>query len=104
MAGASVDLAFECGVLIHVSPDDLLRSYQEIHPVSRAYVLSIEYFCQKPQTIPYRGHSERLFKRDFGRFWLKNFSDLDVVDYGFFWKPITGLDDVTWWLFGKKKY
>ena len=55
----------------------------------------------KPETIPYRGHTEALFKRDFGSFWLDCFPDLRVLDYGFFWKRLTGLDNLTWWLFEK---
>ena len=41
---ASVDLAFTAGVLIHISPDDLLRATSEIVRVSRRYVLCEEYF------------------------------------------------------------
>lgn len=99
-AGA-VDFAFTCGVLIHVHPDDLLRSCSEIHRVSRRWVACIEYFSDRPEEIAYRDHQNVLFKRDFGDFWLSNFPDLQVVDYGFFWKRVTGLDNLTWWLFRK---
>jgi pseudaminic acid biosynthesis-associated methylase len=99
---ASVDMAFTSGVLIHIHPDNLLASCKEIHRVSRHYIACIEYFSAKPEEIPYRGHNEALFKRDFGSFYLDNFPDLRVVDYGFAWKRLTGLDDLTWWLFEKK--
>lgn len=98
---ASVDLAFTSGVLIHVHPDELLASCQEILRVTRRYVVCIEYFSDKPEEIPYRGHSEVLFKRDFGSFYLENFPHLRVLDYGFAWKRLTGLDNLTWWLFEK---
>ena len=56
-----------------------------------------------------RGHDRRffgfrfrLFKRDFGGFWLDNFPDLQVVKYGFSWKRLTGLDNLTWWVFEKR--
>lgn len=52
--------------------------------------------------FPYRGHDDRLFKRDFGGYWLDHFSDLWTVAYGFAWKRITGLDNLTWWLFEKR--
>ncbi|MBF0176154.1 MAG: methyltransferase domain-containing protein [Magnetococcales bacterium] len=98
----AVDLAFTSGVMIHIHPDHLLASCKEIHRVSRRYIACIEYFSDKPETIHYRGHDDLLFKRDFGGFWMDNFSDLQVVDYGFFWKRLTGLDNPTWWVFEKR--
>lgn len=99
---ASVDMAFTSGVLIHVPPDQLLPSCRELHRISRRYIVCIEYFSDKPDEIPYRGHTEALFKRDFGGFYLDHFEDLRVLDYGFAWKRITGLDNLTWWLFEKE--
>ena len=98
---AAVDLAFTSGVLIHIHPDDLLASCREIHRVARSYLVCIEYFSDRAEEIAYRGHTERLFKRDFGGFWLDHFSDLRSLDYGFAWKRVTGLDNLTWWLFEK---
>lgn len=97
----AVDMAFTCGVLIHIHPDDLLASCLEIYRVASRYIACIEYFSDKPEMIPYRGHDDRLFKRDFGGFWLDNFASLRVIDYGFRWKRVTGLDNLTWWLFAK---
>ena len=97
------DLVYTSVVLIHIHPDNLLEACREIHRVSSRYILSIEYFSKTPQDVNYRGNDGYLFKRDFGKFWLDNFSDLNVVDYGFFWEPVTQLDDYTWWLFEKKE-
>lgn len=102
LGDGSVDMAFTSGVLIHIHPDDLLASCTEIHRVARRYVVCVEYFSDKPEAIPYRGHSDKLFKRDFGGYWLDNFPDLQVRDYGFSWKRLTGLDNLTWWLFEKQ--
>jgi spore coat polysaccharide biosynthesis protein SpsF len=99
---ASVDLVFTSGVLIHIHPDDLPASCREIHRVARRYIGCIEYFSDKPEQIPYRGHGEVLFKRDFGGFWLDSFPDLRILDYGFAWKRATGLDNLTWWMFEKR--
>lgn len=99
---AAVDLAFTAGVLIHIHPDNLLASVREIHRVARKYVVCIEYFSDRPAEVPYRGHSEALFKRDFGSFYLDNFPDLKVVDYGFLWSRMTTLDNLTWWVFEKQ--
>ena len=102
LADGAVDLAFTCGVLIHIHPDDLLASMSEVHRVARRHLVCIEYFADKPEMIPYRGHDDRLFKRDFGGYYLDNFPDLRTVDYGFAWKRETGLDNLTWWIFEKR--
>jgi pseudaminic acid biosynthesis-associated methylase len=96
------DLAFTCGVLIHIHPDQLSASLREIHRCAKRWIGCIEYFSDKPQMIPYRGHDDRLFKRDFGDLWLETCRDLRVVAYGFAWKRVTGLDNLTWWLFEKQ--
>ncbi len=101
MADGSVDLAFTSGVMIHIHPDHLAAACREMHRVTRRYVVCIEYFADTPQQIPYRGHDEKLFKRDFGGFWLDRHPDLRLLDYGFAWKRVTGLDNVTWWVFEK---
>jgi pseudaminic acid biosynthesis-associated methylase len=101
LADNSVDLAFTAGVLIHVNPDTLAQVCAEIHRVSRRTIICAEYFSVHPETITYRGHSEKLFKRDFGAFWMEQFPSLKLVDYGFAWKPVTGLDNITWWVFSK---
>ena len=101
LGDGAVDLAFTAGVLIHIPERDLEPAYREIHRVASRYLLSIEYFSPTPVTIPYRGETEALFKRDFGGLWLDLFDDLEPVANGFFWKRTTGLDDVNWWLFRK---
>jgi pseudaminic acid biosynthesis-associated methylase len=101
LTDGAVDMAFTSGVLIHISPDDLLASCREIHRVSARYIACIEYFSDTPQEIRYRNQEGLLFKRDFGEFWMLNFADLSLVDYGFFWRRATGLDNLTWWLFCK---
>jgi pseudaminic acid biosynthesis-associated methylase len=97
----AADLSFTSGVLIHVPPRDLLASVSELVRVSRRYVVCIEYFADKPVEVPYRGQTEALFKRDFGGFYLEHFPELRVLDYGFLWKPMSGLDNLTWQLFEK---
>jgi len=101
MADRSVDLAFTAGVLIHVDPSLLEATMREVHRVASKYVICVEYFAQKPETISYRGEDELLFKNDFGSLYMDTFSDLRLVDYGFFWRRTTVMDDSTWWLFRK---
>jgi pseudaminic acid biosynthesis-associated methylase len=102
-ADGVADLAFTSGVLIHIHPDHLLPACKEIHRCANRYVACVEYFSDKPEMIRYRGHDDRLFKRDFGGYWMDNFPDLTVLDTGFAWKRTTGLDNLTWWLFEKGK-
>jgi pseudaminic acid biosynthesis-associated methylase len=97
---ASIDLVFTSGVLIHIDPADLFASCREMHRVARRNLLSIEYFSDQPMERPYQGQDQMLFLRDYGAFWLENFADLRIVDFGFFWKPVSG-DSLNWWLFEK---
>ena len=101
LADDSIDLVFTSGVLIHVAPEHLEAGCREMHRVARRYLLTIEYFASEPEEKTYRGETGLLFKRDFGAFWLELFPTLSVIDYGFFWRHATGLDNLTWWLFAK---
>ena len=98
---ATIDMVFTSGVLIHVHPDDLDQAVSEIYRVSKKFVVCVEYFSDKPVSTDYRGSDDLLFKRDFGAFYLDKFPDLRVIDYGFEWKRITSLDNLTWWIFEK---
>lgn len=103
LADGSVELAMTAGVLIHVDPSLLERTMREVHRVSSKYVLCSEYFSPKAETLPYRGEDGLLFKNDFGSLYLDLFPDLQLVDYGFFWKRATVMDNSTWWLFRKTR-
>jgi len=97
------ELSVAAGVLIHINPDRLDDAYKLLYSSSNKYILLSEYFNPSPVAIPYRGHNERLFKRDFaGELWSK-YPSLKLVDYGFVWSkdPVAPLDDTTWFLFEK---
>lgn len=96
----SIEMVFTCGVLIHIPPHDLARACSEILRVSSRYIVCIEYFSDKTEDVYYQGRYGLLWKRDFGSFWMDNY-DLSLLGYGFFWKPATGLDNLTWWAFQK---
>jgi len=102
LESGAVDLAFTSGVLIHVDPKQLGAVADELHRISRKYIVLAEYFSVEPEERVYRGQTGLLFKRDFGGFFLDRFPDLTLVDYGFFWRRATGLDDLTWWALRKK--
>ncbi|CAG1001268.1 hypothetical protein BURK2_03040 [Burkholderiales bacterium] len=99
-----VELALIKGVLIHINPDMLAATYRKLYEASSRYVLVCEYYNPAPVAIPYRGHSDRLFKRDFAGEMLEMFPDLRLVDYGFAYRrdPAFPQDDITWFLMEKK--
>ncbi len=101
LGDGAVELAFTTGVLIHVHPDHLNATVDEIVRVSSKYVICSEYFSPRPETLTYRGNEGLLFRNDFGSVYMDRHPELKLVDYGFFWKRATGLDDTTWWLFRK---
>ncbi|MEM9035772.1 MAG: pseudaminic acid biosynthesis-associated methylase [Actinomycetota bacterium] len=103
-AEGTFDLAFCCGVLIHIAPEALSDAYDRLHAASRRYVLISEYYNPTPVAIPYRGHDDRLFKRDFAGELLDRFDDLRLVDYGFRYRRDTSFpgDDVNWFLLEKQ--
>jgi pseudaminic acid biosynthesis-associated methylase len=97
---STVDLALIKGVLIHISPDQLAGVYEKLYQVSRRYILIAEYYNPTPVTVSYRGHNEKLFKRDFAGEMLDRYPDLELVDYGFVYHrdPLFPQDDMTWFL------
>jgi pseudaminic acid biosynthesis-associated methylase len=97
------ELVFSMGVLIHVHPDELLETMRNMFNLSSRYIILGEYFSRTPIMINYRGEEDKLFKRDFGRYFVENF-DCSVIDYGFLWGnefDDAGFDDINYWVFEK---
>lgn len=97
------ELSLIKGVLIHINPEMLQTVYQKLYEASSKYILIAEYYNPSPVVIPYRGHSDRLFKRDFAGEFLDKFPDTELVDYGFAYRkdPSFPQDDITWFLLKK---
>lgn len=97
------DMTLIKGVLIHINPDMLPIVYDKLYQASQKYILVCEYYNPSPVTIPYRGHNDRLFKRDFAGEMLEKYSDLKLLDYGFSYKrdSVFPQDDITWFLMEK---
>ncbi len=98
------DLVLIKGVLIHINPDSLMEVYDKLVASSTRYVLVAEYYNPVPVAIPYRGHENRLFKRDFAGEIMSRFPELRLIDYGFAYHldPNFPQDDITWFLMEKK--
>ncbi|MGB3405955.1 MAG: pseudaminic acid biosynthesis-associated methylase [Jannaschia sp.] len=97
------DLALIKGVLIHLNPDILPLVYDKLVAATGRYLLVAEYYNPSPVAIPYRGHSDRLFKRDFAGEIMDRHPRMRLVDYGFAYRrdPVFPQDDITWFLMEK---
>jgi pseudaminic acid biosynthesis-associated methylase len=100
---SKVQLSLIKGVLIHINPEMLPLVYEKLYESSSKYILIAEYYNPSPVTISYRGHQDRLFKRDFAGEFLKKFPDTELIDYGFAYRndPAFPQDDITWFLIKK---
>lgn len=99
----TVDLSLIKGVLIHIDPEYLPQVYEQLYRCSNKYIMLCEYYNPSPVTIRYRGHENKLFKRDFCGELLDKYPDLTLVDYGFAYHrdPNFPQDDATWFLLEK---
>jgi len=97
------DLSFIKGVLIHINPAELSNVYEKLVASCGKYLLVAEYYNPSPVAIPYRGHSDRLFKRDFAGEIMDQHPEMKLVDYGFNYRrdPSFPQDDITWFLMEK---
>lgn len=96
------DLAVIAGVLIHLNPDKLSIAYSKLKEASQKYVMIAEYFNPTPVSLDYRGHSEKLYKRDFAKEFIDK-SGFKLLDYGFLYRHDCKFkhDDMTWFLLEK---
>lgn len=96
----TADLAFVSGVLIHLAPERLKDAYDVLATSSGRFVLIAEYYNPSPVEVPYRGHRERMYKRDFAGEFLERHPAFRLVDYGFTYRrdPNFRFDDLTWFL------
>jgi len=92
------EVSITCGVLIHIPPDKLLQSMREIYRCTKHTIICAEYFAPSEEMIPYRGHDNALWRRDYGSLWLDNFTDLHCTTCAFAWRRLTGLDNLTIWV------
>ena len=97
------DLVLIKGVLIHIAPDYLNNVYDNIYHSSKKYILVAEYYNPSPVSLPYRGNSDKLFKRDFAGEMLDRFPDLSLRHYGFAYHrdPNFPQDDISYFLLEK---
>ncbi|MBT5400812.1 methyltransferase domain-containing protein [bacterium] len=100
----SFDLTLIKTVLIHINPEELDKVYSRLYKFSNKYICIAEYYSPSPVEVNYRGHSDKLFKRDFAGELMRKYPDLDLIDYGFIYHndPVFPQDDINWFLLMKK--
>ena len=98
------DLCLIKGVLIHINPQQLNEVYHKLYLASKKYILIAEYYNPTPVSVSYRGHENKLFKRDFAGDMLDKFEGLSLLDYGFVYHRdnLFPQDDINWFLLKKK--
>jgi spore coat polysaccharide biosynthesis protein SpsF len=96
------DLILSKGVLIHIAPEKLALTYEKIYSHAKKWIIFAEYYNPSPLGVDYRGHKDKLFKRDFAGEFLDRYPDVSLVDYGFkYHKGLFPQDDITWFLMSK---
>lgn len=90
-------------VLIHICPDYLPAVYEKLYHASCRYICLAEYYNPIPVEVEYRGHKDKLYKRNFSGEMLDKYPDLNLVDYGFVYHRDSNFpqDDITWFLLEK---
>lgn len=88
------DLLLTCGTMMHVAPHDMLKAVTEVRRASKGYILTIEYFADKDEAIPWRGYDNLLFKRNYADYFPNLISRGDLNNG-------SGFDHCSYWLFKK---
>ena len=88
----------------HIAPEMLNQAYERLFDWSSKYLCIVEYYNPTPVSISYRGHQDKLYKRDFAGDLLEKYPALTLIDYGFVYHNDNTfpLDDVSWFLLEKK--
>lgn len=97
------DFVFIKGVLIHINPDMLKIAYEKLYLSSNKFICIGEYYNPSPVALLYRGHTNKLFKRDFAGEFMQQFPDVQLIKYGFSYHgdPNFPQDDINWFLLKK---
>ena len=92
------------GVLIHINPRCATEGLRHAARRHGKYLLVCEYYNPSPVSIPYRGHADRLFKRDFCGEILDRHqrSQLERLRILLSARSAFPQDDITWFLMEKR--
>lgn len=73
------DLVYTSGVLIHINPNNIETIMGEVYRCSRELIWGFEYYADEHTDIPYRGHTNLMWKANFAGLYQKQFHDLKLV-------------------------
>jgi len=96
------DLVLTYGVMIHTHPAHLRDLVNKMYNSSNKFLMCCEYFAPQTRPIPYRGEKDALWLDDYGSKMLEFYPSLEIKGYGFMWKPMSGLDNITYWVMQKR--
>ena len=78
--------------------------YEKLYKSRSRYIVLNECYNPTPVEIPYRGHKDRLFKRDLAGEMLDQFPGLSIAGYGLYHRdPVFPTDDSTWFLLDRRR-
>jgi len=60
------DLTYTCGVLIHMSPEQVADAMEQVAASSKRYVMAVEYMDEQETMVNYRGSDDLLWRRPYG--------------------------------------
>lgn len=100
------DMVLSSGFLIHISPEELGEAYQILYQSCKSggCLVICEYFAATPTPVRYRGHENRLWRRNYGKDLLDRFGDLSLLSYDFVADidPVCPRDNMNIWILRKK--
>lgn len=78
---ASFDLVFTSGVLIHIAPEDLARTQDEVVRCARRYIWGWEYYAKDLTEIPYHGNERLMWKGDYAAMYRERDPNLHMFQH-----------------------
>lgn len=75
----SFDLVFTSGVLIHISPENIIKVIKEIIRCSKKYIWGYEYYSENYEMIQYRDQKNLMWRADFCRKYLEASNDIVCI-------------------------
>lgn len=73
------DIVFTSGVLIHIQPEDLHLTIEEMYRCTKKYIWGYEYYSPKYEMISYRNKANLMWKADYPALIMKNFPSLKLI-------------------------
>lgn len=73
------DLVFTCGVLMHISPENIKKAMSEIYRCSNKYILGCEGYAEKETPVVYRGNKNMIWDRNIPKMYIDYFGGLKLI-------------------------